>query len=100
MIKPIVRVCSGPAGNDRLVPLTTVQFPHKVGAGDFGLDLQSDALAFHFEKRFGVFETETRGKLRVVPQDGVHVERKMSAVDREIILKRAFEQLPASPDIG
>jgi hypothetical protein len=72
------------------------EFADERGARDVRLNFQPDALAFHFEKRFGVFQTKRAGQLRVIAENGMNVEREVGAVDGEVVLERALEQAPAS----
>ena len=46
------------------------------------------------EERLGVFKTQRAGELRVVAQDRMHIERKMGAVEGQVVLQSAFQHPP------
>jgi hypothetical protein len=63
-------------------------------AGNLRQGFESDALAFCFEERFGVFETERGGELGVVPEDRMDIEREVGAVEGKIVLENLFQHSP------
>src|SRR3954447_26422454 len=64
--------------------------------GNFRVDLKPDALTFRLKKRLGLLEAERRGKLAVVAEERMDVEREMGAVEREIVAQDLVEH-PAAP---
>jgi hypothetical protein len=65
-------------------------------AGNLRLGFESNALAFRLEERLGIFKTESAGKLGVVPEDGMDIEREMGAVEGKIVPENLFEHAPAA----
>jgi hypothetical protein len=60
------------------------------------LRLESNALALCLEEWLAVFETQGGRELRVVSQDGMDIEREMSAVEGEIVVENLVEHSPAA----
>ena len=65
-------------------------------AGQGGVGLEADELAFLEEKRLEPPESQSRGESCIVPETRMGIERQMGAVNGEIVFSEALEEFPAS----
>ena len=54
-------------------------------------DSQSNQLPFFFQERLRRFESKRSGKLSVIAYIGMNIERKMRAVERNVVFKRELQ---------
>lgn len=73
------------------------------GAVERGTELEANGLSLFVEEEgFGIFKIQGAGELGVVAELGMGIERKMGAVNGEVVFEEEFEELVtlAGPGMG
>ena len=80
-------------------PNECLQLARKRVARNLRVHFQTDTLSLVLEERLGVFKTQRTRELSVVAQDRMDVERKVGAVEGQVVLQSPFQHpSPAARD--